>query len=463
MPNSSQLAVKTQWTLTLFNNLIKDLLRPLAVAGAAKTLASDTITVAPSAGEGYYTVDTEGSAAVDTLSTINGGADGDIIYLIAANAARLVQLSSAGNIVLPATWAGGLTFSATIPVGFRYNGSAWVPLSVFDPYAELWYNNSGGSVATGDLVHFDKSGVTRFTTSVIQGNKGIIGVVIDASIANGAWGWIATKGRRRVNLNAAVTVGQALIQSTTVKLAIPNGGAKQDGYLGYVVDATNSPTYCLAEINPSTDRTGGQATLANTQTYTGNYVYNTDTVVVTGMPCTGNNKLLVVVIEYAPGSGSFTNVSYGGTPMTIAAQYTANGYGNQIIIAYCIPTVSANITVRTGTGSGSGTVYAYLFNDVNQSTPVRAGSNQAYATGTAISVTQASATPGDYVLGAFAATSNYSVSARGAGQVNLNDNGTGNHLCVDKVDPCAAAGQTVSWTYSGSSVWSAAVIAIIPV
>jgi hypothetical protein len=440
-------------------------LRPIAVAGATKTLASDAITITPGNGEGYYTVDTEAGVALDFLSTINGGSDGDIVFLIAANAARIVQVTSSGNIMLPTTWAGGLCFSSTIPVGFRYNAGAskWVPLSVFDPGVELWYNNSGGSVALGDLVHFDKSGITRFVTSTVQGNKGVLGVVADVSIANATWGWIAVKGRRRVNLNAAVTVGQALIQSTVTKLAIPNGGAVQDGYVGYVVDATNSPTYCMAEINPKTDRTGGQATLVSSSAGTPNFTFTSGTTFTAFsgfQTTTGTNKLLVVIV-LATGNGGLNNITYAGQALT-ANDYGAGG-GARCTIAYCIPTAnSGNINIRYDTSSPTGQAFAFYFNDVNQSTPVGTlGTQAGTSTAPAASLTTV---VGDYVLAGMAqASSTSTVSGRGASQVNLfNVPGNSPLAVIDKIDPATGTGTTSSWTTTVSAAWAAAAIQIHP-
>jgi len=54
------------------------------------TISAGAITVT---GSGVYNVDTEGSAASDTLKTINGGAQGDEIVLKFANAAREVVIN----------------------------------------------------------------------------------------------------------------------------------------------------------------------------------------------------------------------------------------------------------------------------------------------------------------------------------------------------------------------------------
>jgi hypothetical protein len=60
----------------------------------SQTIASDTITYTSA----YMVVDTEGAAATDNLATINGGADGAVLYLRQANSSRDVTLTETGNI-----------------------------------------------------------------------------------------------------------------------------------------------------------------------------------------------------------------------------------------------------------------------------------------------------------------------------------------------------------------------------
>lgn len=67
----------------------------------ALTIALGVITVGVANPGAWYVVDTEAAAATDDLDTINGGADGDIIVLKAANDARTVVVKHAtGNLRL---------------------------------------------------------------------------------------------------------------------------------------------------------------------------------------------------------------------------------------------------------------------------------------------------------------------------------------------------------------------------
>lgn len=62
-----------------------------------RTIAAGVITLV--ANFSYFNVDTEIAAASDDLDTINGGSEGDLIFIKAANAARTVVIKDGtGNI-----------------------------------------------------------------------------------------------------------------------------------------------------------------------------------------------------------------------------------------------------------------------------------------------------------------------------------------------------------------------------
>lgn len=99
---------------------------PILLGSAtALTIATGVVTLTNNSSS--YTIDTEGAAASDDVDTINGGQDGQVIFLLAANGARSVILKSGtGNIVTP--HAGNLALSTITPTLLRYNGTAWRPL-----------------------------------------------------------------------------------------------------------------------------------------------------------------------------------------------------------------------------------------------------------------------------------------------------------------------------------------------
>jgi hypothetical protein len=68
-----------------------------APTGGTLTIATGTVTKTAN----YHTIDTEAAAASDDLDTINGGSDGDILVISAANSARtVVARDGIGNLQL---------------------------------------------------------------------------------------------------------------------------------------------------------------------------------------------------------------------------------------------------------------------------------------------------------------------------------------------------------------------------
>jgi len=177
MPKSSGLStsVKTQATPTLYNNLVTDSHRVLAMAGTEKTVATGVITVDPDLGDGemHYAVDTQSDAATDDLDTINGGVTGDVISLYLADSARVVKLKhNTGNIWLP----GGkdLDLSLDYSVMLRYDGSKWYVLGGAGGGAENpnLYGYVSLTTTYQDLVPAPASGVYRINQITLTNPEG---------------------------------------------------------------------------------------------------------------------------------------------------------------------------------------------------------------------------------------------------------------------------------------------------
>jgi hypothetical protein len=88
---------------TAINNIVSGTTPPAKLAAlnlntrAALTIAGDAITA--TAAKTRFQVDTEGGAGTDNLATINGGADGRVIEIQSANAARVITLKhGTGNV-----------------------------------------------------------------------------------------------------------------------------------------------------------------------------------------------------------------------------------------------------------------------------------------------------------------------------------------------------------------------------
>lgn len=229
MPNSSTIPTtgRTQATQTLYNNLVKDAVRLLSAAGSAKTISGGVITVTPSAGESHYTVGTEAAAAYDDLDTINGGATGDIVSLMAASASENVILrSGSGNIRLIENLP--LVLNARYGVQLRYDGSYWMPTGGAGLMADQapLTNQSGASMAAGDVIVFDTANDAAFKSTTVERDLRVMGV-LRADTGNGVLGPVYTGHGKIVTVNCtsdAIARGQYLITSTTA------GKAKALGY-----------------------------------------------------------------------------------------------------------------------------------------------------------------------------------------------------------------------------------------
>ena len=90
----------------------------------ALTIATGVVTLTNNSSS--YVLDTEGAAATDDLDTINGGQDGQVIWLNTANSSRDITITSGvGNIVNPTGLS--ITLGNTNDIAcLRYNGTNWI-------------------------------------------------------------------------------------------------------------------------------------------------------------------------------------------------------------------------------------------------------------------------------------------------------------------------------------------------
>lgn len=94
--------------------------------GTTLTISSGTITVTGS----YHLVDTEGAAATDDLTTIEGGVAGQILYLRTANSGRDVTLKSGAGLLLGSDVL--LNGSGDVVQLIRINSTTWAKVSHSD-------------------------------------------------------------------------------------------------------------------------------------------------------------------------------------------------------------------------------------------------------------------------------------------------------------------------------------------
>lgn len=122
----------------------------LSGTDTALTIATGIVTLSNNSSS--YVLDTEGAAATDDLDTINGGQDGQIIFVKSTNTARLVVLKNGtGNIKVES--GGNITLSSiTQRVALRYDSTGAVWEMLFNPLSRdvlQTVRTQTGAYATG--------------------------------------------------------------------------------------------------------------------------------------------------------------------------------------------------------------------------------------------------------------------------------------------------------------------------
>lgn len=144
-------------------------------------------------------------------------------------------------------------------------------------------NRSGGSVAYGDVVVWDTSNDDSFTTTTVEGNVNVCGVVAKyeetgaQALADAATGWVRYNGLcASVNIDETANLGDWLVTSSTAKKAHPiSGTVAPVGAFGLVTVAGASE--CEAMIFAS-QRTAGLHPVARAggAVASGSITYNSD-------------------------------------------------------------------------------------------------------------------------------------------------------------------------------------------
>lgn len=467
---------RTQATQTLYNNLVADVRRMLAVLGSNKTIASGAITVTPIAGDGAYKVDTESSAAEDDLDTINGGASGDIIVLNSVNAARFVRIrSGVGNILIPNSLY--IDLHPSLGIKLRYDGTNWV---MDMPFLGAGYivltNKSGGTVNAGDVVIWDKANASAFTTTTSSADRRVCGVVKSGQIANNAAGIIAVGGTiETVKVQGNVSSGQALITSTTTKRASSNGTTKQNGFIGYAL----------------TTYSGGGAGTVEAFLLPDHYMFGAsvsfDTVTTIqasssspsgSVDCgTGSNRILLAVIFQERAGASTDTVmapTIAGNSLTevgSSIEVGAGPYYKLRIWRYIAPPTGSNTFAVNATSDGttmdSYVAVCFAISNVNQTTPLRTDV-KASGTSTNPSAT-ATVSVGDTVFGGYFSSASANTgeqSSLGSEQSSVSLQMTTGFSTDGIVSgyqkPADSTSETMNATLSASRLWLAFAIGIQP-
>jgi hypothetical protein len=338
-------------------------------------------------------------------------------------------------------------------------------------------NSSGGALAEGDVVIFDKadsgSGLLKVTTTTVEGDKRICGVMGEA-VSDGASGKMLVMGIVPVLCTGTVAVGNALITSTTAKVARAYGGAYQDGLIGYAVEAATlgagtGLVDCYLRVNWI--RAGGGATLANYSYGSSACAGGGGTVTsVSSFPSTGTNRVLLGFMGgYCSAGGSYFNwMDFNAD--TLTTEQTHGAGGPMGACCWIVAPDVATADVRTNWSSSG--AYMYALTLALELTEVAQSSSFTWATkssgtSTTPSIT-VSTTPGDFVVAwvRLITTSTISVTNRGSGQSEVMNTiyASAYHQgIVDKLDPATGSSHTLTWTLGTSVQWACHAVAIHPI
>jgi len=376
--------------------------------------------------------------------------DGPGNLIVSAGASDPRQLN---NVTSPPTNGYVLTWDDTesLKMKFKASGTA----------GEITLTNkSGGTVNAGDVVIFDKTNASAFTTTSTQGDMRILGVAKE-TIANNSSGKIAMAGIATINVTGNVAIGAALISSTTPKYAKASGGAKQNGLIGFALTAyVGGATGTVdALLMPAFERAGAGVVVEGVASVSG-------AAGTTTLQCgTNSDRLVLAVFMYGrsidPGAVTAVpkvaaaNMTITGSPIT--------GYHNDTFTysyadVYYLKDPGTGSQTVTGGNTGFSDYFVTFFIALSGvATSSYIGTmNSAQITGTAQSVNCSDAIPGDtavyFMLNAGnpgAATG--TISAHGSGQTNQLAAAVGSYV-LGSIDtkPATAANETTAITLSGS-------------
>ena len=312
-------------------------------------------------------------------------------------------------------------------------------------------NKSGSTVNIGDVVIFDKSNASAFTTTSLQGDMRILGVAMETIAAN-ASGKIAMAGIATVNVTGNVAIGQALISSTTPKYAMASGGAKQPGLIGYALTlySGGSTGTVSALMMPAFDRAGAAVVVEGVLVLSGSNTTGS-------LPCGTNSDRLVLAVAFTVGGSApaisnvpqVASVGMSQTGSDITSFETATPTLARLYYYKAVGT--GNITVGNPTMAATYQGCMFIALSGVAASSYLGTLNSSIVTGTAQSVNCTDAIPGDLVIGFnISSDTPTSLSGSGSGQTNrINSTVTG-HLSISDTKLASGAAETMSWTLLAS-------------
>lgn len=112
-------------------------------------------------------------------------------------------------------------------------------------------NKSGVTVSKGDTVIIDSANNQAFTTTTTSGYvNGVVGVVLDATIANNTVGAIAVAGWiPQINLSSSASLNDFFKTHTVAKQAVRHAAPEVAGDFGQVLSSGTNPPAVLFTVN----------------------------------------------------------------------------------------------------------------------------------------------------------------------------------------------------------------------
>lgn len=152
--------------LDMNNHALSNLAKLNIKGQAGLTIESDAITVTQT----YHAIDTEGGAANDDLSTINGGAVNDILIIRPADSSRKITIRpQVGNIYSTDNAPIPLYSSASLLTLVKFGGNSWAVVG-----GSGWNrNNNPATFAASGQQQFDSGFIVKWglVTGVAHGDK----------------------------------------------------------------------------------------------------------------------------------------------------------------------------------------------------------------------------------------------------------------------------------------------------
>jgi len=144
-------------------------------AATTLTLASDAVTITQS----YHKIDTQSAAATDDLSTISGGAEGDILFIKQANSSRDVTVKHGVGNIKTNSGADCRLYTSDAMLMLIFDGSNWIahdaPINLTLPAVADKVSSPNGDVYNSST----RGGLQVYERSLLQG----IGSIVYANTA----------------------------------------------------------------------------------------------------------------------------------------------------------------------------------------------------------------------------------------------------------------------------------------